>query len=61
LLEIDFPTRADRRDMLIRREVLWESATATISELRQREIELIVGLGANDPRIGYNQIPKFRG
>ncbi|PWB83580.1 MAG: hypothetical protein C3F11_05890 [Methylocystaceae bacterium] len=58
LIEADFPTRESRRDMSVRREILWESGTATDAEVLQKERELIVTLHANDPAIGYNKIPK---
>ncbi len=59
LLEADFPTREDRRDMTVRREILWESDTASDAEVLKKERELILALRANDPAIGYNRIPKF--
>jgi len=59
LIENNFPTREDRRDMVIRREILWESATAAVSEVLRKESEFIVELRANDPAIGYNRNPKF--
>jgi hypothetical protein len=58
-LELDFPTREARRDMTIRREILWESDLATDSEVRARERELIASLGANVPERGYNLNPVF--
>jgi hypothetical protein len=60
LIEADFPTREARRDITIRREILWESETATDSEVRRLEREMIVGLRANDPAIGYNRNPRFK-
>jgi hypothetical protein len=52
--------REQRRDLTIRREFLWESATASDSEVSRKEIEYITLLGSNDPTIGYNQWPKFK-
>jgi hypothetical protein len=60
-IEADFPTREERRKMTVTREILWESETASVSELRKKEMEFIVAFRANDPRIGYNKIPKFIG
>ena len=54
-------TREQRRDLTIRKEILWESETATDAEVNRREVEFIVALHANDPAVGYNQWPKFRG
>lgn len=58
LIAKDF-TREQRRDFIIRKEILWESATATDREVNQKEIELINFYQANNPAIGYNQWPKF--
>jgi hypothetical protein len=51
-------TREERRDFIIRKEILWESETASDSEVTQKEIEYINSLRSNDPIIGYNQWPK---
>ena len=59
LIAADF-TRDERRDFTIRKEILWESETATDAELTQKEIELIKALGSNDPSLGYNRWPKLR-
>ena len=59
LVEADF-TREERRDFTIRKEILWESETATDAEVRRREIEFIRELRASDPAIGYNRWPKYR-
>ncbi len=58
LIEKDF-SREQRRDFTIRKEILWESETATDKEVIQKEIELIKQLKSNDPAIGYNQWPKI--
>jgi hypothetical protein len=58
-IEVDFPTREARRDITIRREILWESDSATDAEVRAMERELIVALWANDPARGYNRNPSF--
>ena len=50
----------EQRDFSIRKEILWESDSVTDSEVRTREMAVIRQLGANNPAIGYNQIPKFR-
>lgn len=60
LIAKDFP-REQRRDFTIRKEILWESDSATNSEVTQKEQEFIRNLRSNDPRIGYNQWPKFKG
>ncbi len=57
LIAADF-TREQRRDFTIRKEILWESETASDSEVRQREVEFIRQHRSNDPAIGYNRWPK---
>ncbi len=58
LLESDFPTREERRKITVTREILWESSTATRSEVLSMERKLIIQLRANDPALGYNRRPK---
>ncbi len=58
LIEKDF-TREQRRDFAIRKEILWESETASNQEVNTKEVEYILLFRANDPNIGYNQRPKF--
>lgn len=57
LIERDF-TREQRRDFTIRKEILWESESASDQEVSQKEIEYIKIYKANDPEVGYNQWPK---
>jgi len=59
LLAKDF-TRKQRRDFTVRREVIWESDTATDEEVGQVEAAYIRALGANDPTMGYNEWPEFK-
>lgn len=59
LIEKDF-TREERRDFTIRKQILWESETATDKEVNQKEIGFIKDYRSNDPTIGYNQWPKFK-
>ena len=57
LIARDF-TREQRRDITIRKQILWESELASDADLTNKEVEFIVALRANDPTIGYNQWPK---
>jgi hypothetical protein len=57
-IALDF-TRDERRDFTIRREILWESDTATDSEVSLKEVEFITELQSNDPEIGYNRWPRL--
>ncbi len=59
LIAKDF-TREQRRDFTIRKQILWESESATDSEVNQKEVEFILKLRSNAPAIGYNQWPKFK-
>jgi hypothetical protein len=59
LIEKDF-TREQRRDFTIRKEILWESDTASDQEVNLKEVEFIRLFKSNDPSIGYNQWPKFK-
>ena len=59
LIAADF-AREQRRNFTIRREILWESETASDAEVNQREIALIRSHRSNDPAIGYNRWPPSR-
>ena len=58
LIAADF-TRGERRSFTIRRDILWESETASQSEVTQKEVELIRLHRLNNPTIGYNEWPKL--
>ena len=51
-------TREQRRDFTIRREILWESETASDAAVYAKEVELIRAHRANDSAVGYNRWPK---
>ena len=59
LIEKDF-SKKQRRNFTIRKEILWESETATNKEVSQKEIEFIRQFQSNNPTIGYNKFPKFK-
>ncbi|HOK46325.1 MAG TPA: GIY-YIG nuclease family protein [Bryobacteraceae bacterium] len=59
LIAADF-TREQRKDFTIRKEILWESETATDAEVNQKEIEFIRAFRSNDPTVGYNRWPKLK-
>jgi hypothetical protein len=59
LIERDF-SREQRRNFTIRKEILWESETASDSEVNAKEIEFIRYLRSNDPNVGYNQWPRLK-
>lgn len=60
LIAKDF-TREQRRHFTITKEILWESETASDKDVNQKEVEFIISLESNNPEIGYNQWPKFKG
>lgn len=60
IIESDF-TREQKRDFTVRKEIIWESETATDEELTRKEMELIINYQSNDPNKGYNLRPKFKG
>lgn len=59
LIEKDY-TREEKRDFSIRKEILWESEISTDKEVNKKEIEYIKLYELNNPKIGYNQFPKFK-
>lgn len=60
LIEKDF-TPEQRRDFTIRKQILWESETASDAEVNVKEVEFIRAYASNNPCVGYNQWPKFFG
>lgn len=54
-------TKSERQRFAVTREILWESDTASQAEVSRKEVEFIVALRANDPSVGYNQSPPFKG
>ena len=59
LIAADFTTE-QLRDFTIRKEILWESETATDREVSRKEVEFIRLLRSNDPEVGYNRWPPFQ-
>lgn len=59
LIESDF-TKEQLRDFSVRKEIIWESETATDNEVSFQEVRLINQYQSNNPIIGYNRWPKFR-
>lgn len=58
-IEKDFSDE-EKLDFTIRREILWQSATASDEEVNKREVDFIKLFNSNDPDIGYNKWPKFK-
>jgi len=53
-------TKEIRLDYTVRKQILWESETASEKELSAKEIEFINLYLSNNPEIGYNQWPKYK-
>jgi hypothetical protein len=49
-----------RKDYSVRKQILWESDTATDAELALKEVEFIRQYQSHNPAIGYNRWPKFK-
>lgn len=49
-----------RRDYTVRKEILWESESASDAELSAKEVEFIRLHRSNDPSIGCNRWPKLK-
>ncbi len=58
-IEKDF-TRVQRKDLTIRKEILFESDSLTDKDINKKKVELILKYKSNNPLIGYNQWPKFK-
>jgi hypothetical protein len=58
LIAKDF-TRERRKNFTITREILWECETASNAEVSVMEFKFIRECKSNDPKIGYNQSPRF--
>ncbi len=52
-------TEEQRRDFTIRRTILWESESASLAEITQKEADLIRQFESNNPAVGYNRWPKY--
>lgn len=59
LIANDF-TREERRDFSVRREILWESQSASQKEVNDKEVEFIRKFNSNDPKKGYNRRPLYK-
>jgi hypothetical protein len=59
LIARDF-ARDQRRDFTIRKEIVWESETATDAEVNSKEVEYIRAFRSNHPDVGYNRGQRLR-
>lgn len=58
IIENDF-TREERRDFVIRKQILFEAENITDQEINKKEVEYIREFQSNNPNIGYNRWPKY--
>jgi hypothetical protein len=58
LIEADF-TEEQKRDFVIRKQILWASDCASDERVNPKEVEFILELRSNDPAIGYNRWPIY--
>ena len=49
-----------QKDYSVRKQILWESETATEEELTRKEVEYIRQHKSNNPDIGYNRWPPLK-
>ena len=57
LIELDFSDE-EKNNFTITKEILLESEEVYI--INKKEVELILKYNSNNPKIGYNQWPKFK-
>ena len=50
-----------RHDYTVRKQILWESETATDDKVRRREVDEIRRHRSDDPEVGCNRWPRFSG
>ena len=60
VVNTDFQSLSEeqRKDYTVRKQILWESETATDEELSVKEVEFIRQYRSNDPAVGYNRWPR---
>jgi hypothetical protein len=59
LIARDF-TKEQRRDFVVRKEIIWESESASDKEVNAKEVEFITQYRSNDPAVGYNRWPRVK-
>jgi hypothetical protein len=57
-VEKDF-TEEQKKNFTITKEILWESDEED-AVVNKKEVEFITKLKSNNPKIGYNQWPKYK-
>lgn len=60
LISKDF-TYEQTKKFTITKEIIWDSKAATDTEVNKKEIAFIQLYNSNNPLIGYNRWPKYKG
>ena len=62
IINADFLSLSEevRKDYTIRKQILWESETASEEELSSKEVEFIRQYQSNNPLFGYNRWAKLK-
>jgi len=50
-----------RKRYSVAKEILWESDTASNAEASAMEVQMILKFDSNNPKVGYNRWPKWKG
>ena len=58
LIENDF-SDSEKKSFTITKEIIWEIDSTDDSEINKKEVEYIKQFDSNNPKIGYNQWPKY--
>lgn len=59
IIAADF-THQERQSFTVTRDILWESESASRSEVTAVEVAMIREYRSNDPSVGYNRWPRYR-
>lgn len=54
-------TWEEQQSFVIQKDILWFSDSADDAEVNFKEVELIREYDSNNPEIGYNRWPKYKG
>jgi len=54
-------TLDEMKDFTVRKEIIWISEDGNDKDINKKEVEYIRLFNSNNPQIGYNQWPKYKG
>ncbi|XMB85482.1 GIY-YIG nuclease family protein [Mycoplasmatota bacterium WC44] len=58
VIESDF-SEEEKKDFTIRKQIIYESTD--VSDINKKEVDLIKKFDSNNPQVGYNRWPKYKG